>query len=296
MPVYCQKVVVKAPAKLNLALAVTGTAENGYHTVDMVMQAVDIWERAEITRSMGYSLRCPGSHVPVDERNTATKAAKEFFYATGLLAGAEITIHKTVPTRAGMAGGSADAAAVLVGLNALYGARLTTKELCEIGIKVGADVPFAITGGTARVGGIGEELSPITPPLSGCWFAVAMPHGRGVSTPQAYAAFDGLGSPCRPDINAACAAIEKGDLITLAQNMQNMLEHAAGDETTARLRRAFDETGALASMMTGSGAAVFGLYDNEEKAKEGAKRAKQNAKKVFVAIPVSSGPVVDVKG
>ncbi|MGD9560436.1 MAG: 4-(cytidine 5'-diphospho)-2-C-methyl-D-erythritol kinase, partial [Oscillospiraceae bacterium] len=264
--------------------------DNGYHVVDMVMQAVAIYERVEVAKSMGYALRCPGSAVPANEKNTATKAAAAFFYHTGLLAGADITVHKTVPTRAGMAGGSADAAAVLVGLNALYKARLSREELCAIGREVGADVPFSLVGGTARVRGIGDEVQPLRP-LPACWLAVAMPVG-GVSTPVAYRRFDEMGSPLHPDIGAACAAIEAGRLEMLAPHMQNMLEHANGDETTARLRGVMDEAGALASMMTGSGAAVFGLFATEAAARAAAKAAEKLARQVFVARPVATGPVV----
>lgn len=279
--------MVKAPAKVNLALAITGVTENGYHTVDMLMQAVGLWERVEVVKSSGYSLRLPRSPVPPNDKNTATKAAAVFFYHTGLLAGCDITVHKAVPTRAGLAGGSADAAAVLVGLNALYGARLSTKELCEIGLKVGADVPFSILGGTARAQGIGEILTPL-PPLPDCWFAIAMPRG-GVSTPEAYRRFDELGSPLRPEMDAAAKAIESQNLAALAPLMQNMLEHSSGDKTTRLLRGVMDEHGALASMMTGSGAAVFGMFAEEGQARAAAKAARRHAVKVFCVPPVACG-------
>ncbi len=285
------KVVVQAPAKLNLTLAVTGRRADGYHTVDMLMQAVSVYERVELARSTGYSLRLPKSSVPANDKNTATKAAAVFFWHTGLLAGADITIHKTVPTRAGLAGGSADAAAVLVGLNALYGARLTPEELCAIGAAVGADVPFALLGGTARVSGIGEVLSPL-PPLAGGWFCIAMPHGGGVSTPAAYKRFDEMGSPLTPNIEAACRAAESGSLAALAAYMQNMLEYANGDEATAALRQALDAAGALASMMTGSGAAVFGLFEREAHARAAAAAVRTHASRVFVARPVAHGPMI----
>lgn len=282
------RVVVEAPAKLNLALAVTGIADNGYHLVDMVMQAVTVWERVEVVRSMGYSLRLPRSPIPVNDKNTATKAAAAFFYHTGLLAGADITVHKAIPTRAGMAGGSADAAAVLMGLNRLYGARLTIQQLCEIGAGIGADVPFSLLGGTARVTGIGEQLHPL-PPLPACWFAIAMP-SDGVSTPVAYSRFDEMGSPLNPDITAACEAIRQGSLEALVPHMQNMLEHSSGTEVTVQLRQVMDSHGALASMMTGSGAAVFGLFRQEGQARAAAKAARGIAVKTFVAQPVAAGP------
>ncbi|MDL2327080.1 4-(cytidine 5'-diphospho)-2-C-methyl-D-erythritol kinase [Ruminococcaceae bacterium OttesenSCG-928-A11] len=289
-----RKVVVEAPAKLNLSLAVTGLAANGYHTVDMVMQAVGLWERIEVVRSMGYSLRLPKSPVAAGEKNTATKAAKAFFHETGLLAGADITVHKKIPTRAGMAGGSADAAGVLVGLNALYGARLSLEKLCEIGATIGADVPFSLLGGTARATGTGETLHPLRP-LENCWFAIAMPHGGGVSTPEAYQRFDTQGSPLCPDVAAACAAIEGGNLAGLLPQMQNMLEHANSDGKTRALRALFDRHGALASMMTGSGAAVFGLFSTRAEAEKAARAAKPLATGAWAAPPVASGPRITVQ-
>lgn len=282
------KVVVAAPAKLNLALDVTGFAPNGYHTVDMIMQAISLYETVEIMKSSGYSLRCPGSLVPIDDKNTATKAAAIFFQETGLLAGADIVVHKKVPTRAGMAGGSADAAAVLVGLNRLYNARLSLQELCDMGAKIGADVPFSITGGTARVTGIGEILSPL-PPLPNCWFAIAMPPG-GVSTPAAYARYDEMGSPVHPNVNAAEEAIRSGSLVNLTHEMQNALEFSSGTKRTADIRAVLDQQGAIASMMTGSGAAVFGIFTDELAAKKAVQALQPLAPRRFIAKPVAHGP------
>ena len=147
-------VTVLAPAKLNLALDVVGLLPNGYHNLDMTMQAITLYERVVLRRSQNLSLTLPGSPVAANDSNTAIKAALAFFHYTGLLAGVEITIYKNVPVRAGMAGGSADAAGVLVGLNVLYGAKLSMSELCALGAKIGADVPFALMGGTCRVQGV----------------------------------------------------------------------------------------------------------------------------------------------
>ncbi len=284
------KVTVRAPAKLNLLLDVLGCTPDGYHTLDMIMQAVDVWETVEVSRSGGYSLRLPGSRVPPNDKNTATRAAEAFFQETGLLAGADITLHKQVPTRAGMAGGSADAAGVLVALNELYGARLSLEELCAIGLAAGADVPFALMGGTARVGGIGEELRPL-PALPPCWFAIAMP-AAGVSTPAAFARYDEVGTSCHPNLAAAEAAIRAGDLAALAGCMGNALEQAAGAPQTPALRALLDQHGALASAMTGSGAAVFGLFMQEATAREAARALSGQARQVFVAQPVPGGPQV----
>ncbi len=288
------KITLKAPAKLNLALNVTGVLPNGYHTVDMVMQAVTLYDTVEVIKSHGYALRCPGSYLPAnDKNNTVTKAAKAFFQTTGLLAGCEIVLHKKIPTRAGLGGGSADAAAVLVGLNKLYRARLTTAELCAIGEAVGADVPFAVLGGTARAEGIGEKLTPL-PPLPPCAFLIAMPP-RGVSTPQAYRRYDEMGTPVRPDINAATAAVKQGDLDALAPQMHNALAHANSNRTTHRLLAAFKKSGAKAAMMTGSGSAVFGLYATLAEAKRAKKqvaRVKSGKLSLFAAEPVAHGPLV----
>ena len=181
-------VTVLAPAKLNLALDVVGLLPNGYHALDMTMQTITLYERVMLRRSAGLSLRLPGSLVQPNDKNTAIKAALAFFHYTGLLAGVDITIYKNTPVRAGMAGGSADAAAVLVGLNALYGAKLSMSELCALGAGIGADVPFALMGGTCRVQGVGDLLKAL-PPVPDCWFTVVMPD-YGVSTPEAFAAYD----------------------------------------------------------------------------------------------------------
>lgn len=281
------KVLVRAPAKLNLALDVLGVTGDGYHTLDMIMQAIDLYERVEVVRSTGYSLRLPGSRISANDKNTATKAAAAFFRETGLLAGADITLHKAVPIRAGMAGGSADAAGVLVGLNALYGARLSLAELCKIGLKAGADVPFVLMGGTARVGGIGEALAPL-PPLPECWFAIAMPAG-GMSTPVAFSRYDEVGAGIRPDLPGCERAIRQGSLAALAAHMGNALEKAGGGELTAKIRRVLDSHGALASSMTGSGAAVFGLFTEEAPARLVLDELAPMVEQVFLTRPVATG-------
>ena len=204
------RVTVLAPAKLNLALDVVGILPGGYHALDMTMQAISLYERVVIRRSPYLDLTLPGSNVKPGPGNTAIKAALAFFHYTGLLAGADITIYKNVPVRAGMAGGSADAAAVLVGLNELYGARLSMSELCALGAGIGADVPFALMGGTCRVQGLGDLIKAL-PPMPECWFTVVMPD-YGVSTPEAFAAYDKVGSSVHPDCAAQEAAIRAGDL------------------------------------------------------------------------------------
>lgn len=282
-----QKVSVLAPAKLNLSLDVVGTLPGGYHALDMVMQAVSLYEQVTLRRSSDLIIRLPGSRVPPGPKNTAYKAALAFFYYTGLLAGVDITIHKTVPVRAGMGGGSADAAAVLVGLNALYGARLSMTELCALGASVGADVPFALMGGTCRVQGLGDLIKAL-PPCPDCWFTVIMP-GYGISTPAAFAAYDQIGSPIHPDCAAQEAAIRAEDLTGLCAAAGNALEVCAGGADTAALKQALLDQGAKAALMTGSGAAVFGIFEAEEPARRAAEALAAAGRQTFTLRPDRGG-------
>lgn len=282
-----QSVSVLAPAKLNLSLDVVGILPGGYHALDMVMQAVDLYEQVTLRRSIDLSIRLPGSRIPTGPKNTAYKAALAFFHYTGLLAGADITIRKSVPVRAGMGGGSADAAAVLVGLNALYGAHLSMTELCALGASVGADVPFALMGGTCRVQGLGDLIKAL-PPCPACWFTVVMP-GYGISTPAAFAAYDQIGSPTHPDCAAQETAIRADDLGGLCSAAGNALEVCAGGADTASLKEALTAHGARAALMTGSGAAVFGIFDAEDAARQAAAALEAAGRQIYVLRPDRGG-------
>ncbi len=285
-----KSVTVLAPAKLNLALDVVGTLPNGYHDLDMVMQAIDLQERLVLRRSPYLNLRMPGSFVPVNNKNTAIKAALAFFDYTGLLAGVDITIHKAVPVRAGMAGGSADAAGVLVGMNELYGAKLSMSELCAIGATIGADVPFALMGGTCRVRGVGDLLKPL-PPCPDCRFVVVMP-SIGVSTPEAFQRYDQMGSPVHPDCERQEAAVRAGDLAAICAAAGNALEHCSGAQETPAICAKLNEHGALTSQMTGSGAAVFGVFDGEDAARAAVQALQGSYKQVYLCRPVRGGAQV----
>ena len=281
------RVTVLAPAKLNLALDVVGLLPNGYHNLDMTMQAISLYERVILRRSSGLSLSLPGSPVAANDSNTAIKAAVAFFRYTGLLAGVEITIEKNVPVRAGMAGGSADAAAVLVGLNALYGAKLSMSELCALGAKIGADVPFALMGGTCRVQGVGDVIKAL-PPVPDCWFTVVMPD-YGVSTPEAFAAYDRVGSSTHPDCEAQEAAIRAEDLAGVCAAAGNALEECSGARDNETIKTALQEQGALTALMTGSGAAVFGIFADEASARAAAAAVQTRWPQVYVAQPDRGG-------
>lgn len=283
------QVLVRAPAKLNLTLDITGVRENGYHEVDMLMQAVNLYEKVSIRKSETLSLRLPNSKVPANPHNTAIKAALAFFEETGLLAGANIVIQKAIPVRAGMAGGSADAAAVLVGLNTLYGAKLSVPQLCEIGMRIGADVPFSIVGGTVRVTGIGEILQSVAPcPM--CWFTVCMPEGGGVSTPKAYAQYDSVGTDCHPDNNAVQTALQQNDLTAMCTSMGNALEFSSRSKANKPIKQILMQSGALTAWMTGSGAAVYGVFQTQHAAQKASKALqRQGFAQCWVVQPIQKG-------
>ena len=281
------RVTVLAPAKLNLALDVVGTLPNGYHDLDMTMQAITLYEKVVLARSSGLNLSLPGSPVAANDSNTAIKAAIAFFRYTGLLAGVDITVYKNIPVRAGMAGGSADAAAVLVGLNALYGARLSMSELCALGAKVGADVPFALMGGTCRVQGVGDVMKAL-PPCPDCWFVVVMP-SVGISTPEAFKRYDIMGSPVHPDCERQEQAIRENDLAAMCTAAGNTLEHCSGAVETAAICKQLNAQGAITSLMTGSGAAVFGVFDDGQKAKQAQQALQAGYDQVYLARPVRGG-------
>lgn len=284
-------VVIRCPAKLNLTLDITGTRPDGYHTMDMLMQAVSLTERVTLTRAKDIRITSDAGRLPLGKTNTAFKAAVAFFTEVGLLAGVHIHIEKCTPVRAGMAGGSADAAAVLYGLNLLYGAKLTKNELLEIGAGVGADVPFELTGGTARVGGFGEQVEPL-PPLTGCRFVVVMP-GYGISTPQAFANYDLVGTDKRPDNQAAIAALKACDYERLTASLANVLERASGGADTASICDTLKKHGADAALMTGSGAAVFGVFREDSKALSAKEALLNQYAKVWLLQPVAHGPVAE---
>ena len=285
-----RSVTVLAPAKLNLSLDVVGTLPNGYHDLDMVMQTIDLYEKIILKTSRDLRLSLPGSFVPANDKNTAIKAALAFFDYTGLLAGVDINVYKRVPVRAGMAGGSADAAGVLVGLNELYGAKLSMSELCAIGAGIGADVPFALLGGTCRVRGVGDLMKAL-PPCPDCRFVVVMP-SVGVSTPEAFARYDTMGSPVHPDCEAQEQAIRQGDLPAVCAAAGNALEHCSGAVETPAICEILRANGAITAQMTGSGAAVFGIFADDAQARAAAAVLRKGYKQVYVCRPTTGGPRV----
>lgn len=288
-----EKAVLKAYAKLNLALDITGRRGDGYHFMRMVMQAVALHDLVAVERAgtADIFIACDDPDVPCDERNFCHKAARHFFAAAGFPAhGVRITIQKRIPMEAGLAGGSTDAAAVLVGLNRLFGAGLSAAELCEIGVKAGADVPFCIVGGTALCEGIGEEITPLAP-LPNCTIVIAKPF-ESMKTAGSFARYDRAVIRRRPDIEAMLAAVGAHSLQGVAENLCNVLEEVTALESVRDIRAALLHGGALGAEMTGSGTAVFGIFEEPEAAWRCAARLKAGCKAVFITAPVPNGAEV----
>lgn len=276
---------IKAAAKLNFSLDILGIRPDGYHEMDMVMQTIDLFDDVELSKAGTISVFSDGS--PDGPENLAWKAAEAFFRAAKRSGGARIRLTKRIPAQAGMAGGSADAAAVLIGLNALYDAHLSPEALRDAGLSVGADVPYCLIGGTARVRGIGEIVEPMPPFLSG-YLVVAKP-AIGISTAEAFRRFDRAENLRHPDIAALLSVMEKGQLDALSLFMENVLEQSEQNETVETLRQELLKNGALAARMTGSGSAVFGLFSEKEAASRCAVALAGENRQIFVTKPYPKG-------
>lgn len=261
------KITVNAFAKINLFLDITGVNNIGYHLLDSVMQSVTLCDKLEIeqTESGRIEIFCDIPDIPCDETNIAHKAARLFFEKTGEInKGLSITLKKSIPHQAGLGGGSADAAGVLVALNRIYGGKLSERELCEIGVGVGADVPFCIVGGTKRAQGIGEKFTPVSP-MPCCSIVIAKPD-FGVSTVKAYGDYDLLQTPKRLDISALLTSLQNDDLTALAGSLHNAFEQVVTNEKIDNIKSVMSSCGALGSLMSGSGSAIFALFDDAQKA------------------------------
>ncbi|MEG0614448.1 MAG: 4-(cytidine 5'-diphospho)-2-C-methyl-D-erythritol kinase [Oscillospiraceae bacterium] len=257
-------VTVRTPAKINLSLDIVGKRTDGYHFLKTIMQSVSIYDEVNIrlNNDENITVLCDVDGIPLDGENTAVKAAEAFFAQTKTeRSGVEISIKKNIPVKAGLGGGSADAAAVLVGLNELYKTDLTSEQLCNIGINVGADVPFCIVGGTVLAEGIGEILMPL-PDLENYVLLVAKPT-EGVSTAEAYKKFDEVVSVKRPDHDEMIAAIAVGDTERVPKLCCNVLESASSNSDTEKIKEIMNENNALCSVMSGSGSAVFGIFEKK---------------------------------
>lgn len=281
------KISLKACAKLNLFLDIEGKRNDGYHLIKSVMQSIDIFDRISVEKNTLLSVECSESCIN-GENNLAYKAAKLFFDETGITGGAKIHIEKRIPMQAGMAGGSADAAAVLYALNTLYESDISPKGLCAMGTKLGADVPFSLCGGTMLSKGIGEELSPL-PGLPDCFFVIVKPDA-GMSTAESYRIYDehAANGVEHGNISAMLDSVEGGDIFGVSNGLFNALEITA-PASVLMVKDAVLNAGAAATLMTGSGTAVFGIFCDIKKAAAAKAALEKEYSLVFIARPSQTG-------
>lgn len=268
-----------AYAKINLSLAVIGKREDGYHELDGVMQSISLCDRISIEKAEKLSLDCSDSDL-CGEKNIAYKAAELFFKATGINSGADIYIEKRIPSPSGLGGGSADAATVLLTLNELYGTNLSYSELSDIAVKLGADVPFFLRGGTQRARGIGEKLEPLRT-LDKGYFVIAI-NGKKPSTGAMYAKIDSCTHPA-PDIEANVRAVISGNLNDIASTCDNSFKYVTG---LYSVDTALKSTPALKIALSGSGPAVFAVYENEKDAQNAAKILETMNMECYICTPI----------
>jgi len=279
-----EEITVNAPAKINLSLDVTGKREDGYHNLETIMQSISLHDRVTVRKcESGLSIECDFPGMPRGSGNVAWKAAEAFFAEYQGKGGARIVLEKRIPVSAGLAGGSTDAAGVLKALNRLYNEPFSEVRLVEIARKIGADVTFCLRGGTALARGIGDELIPL-PDFAGVSVVIVKPPFP-VSTAWVYRNLDLNALGERPDTSALVAAIQEMDIKTLARGMRNVLESVTIREYAeiGSIIEEFLEYGALGSRMSGSGSAVFGLFDDEDTAENACEKFHARYSDVFLA-------------
>ena len=276
----------KAYAKINLGLDVLRRREDGYHEVKMIMQTVDIYDVLTFVKAPAdvFRLSVDSAQIPDDDNNLVLKAARLLFATAGIDAGVEVTLQKNIPVAAGMAGGSTDAAATLIGLNALYDLRFTTEQLQEIGVKLGADIPYCIMGGTALSQGIGEILRPLPAPPR-AHLVIAKPDLM-ISTKYVYENLHANSLMVHPNIDGMIEALSNRDLIKMCSLMGNVLETVTEKENPiiTQIKDLMKEQGATGALMSGSGPTVFGIFTEEEKARNCFQKIQEEnlAKQLFL--------------
>lgn len=262
------KITAKAAGKINLLLDLTGVLDNGYHCIYTVMQSVSVFDAVSIEKTSDgkITLGCDKDFIPTDERNTAYKSAQAFFHVSKIEnPGIKIFINKNIPCQAGMGGGSADAAAVLVILNKMFSSPFTETELCKIGSAIGADIPFCITGGCALCLNIGDVTASLP---SAELYAVIVKPEQNIPTKTAYENFDSLKDVRHPDNNRFLYAAVHSDYCDMCRYGANVFEQAVEVYDRADIKSVMRSNGAGLAMMTGSGSAVFGLFDDGNKAEK----------------------------
>lgn len=285
------KIQLKALAKINLGLDVLRRREDGYHEVKMIMQTIGLHDDLEIrkTKTPGIQVKTNLYYLPTNENNLVYKAAKLLMDEFQIQDGVSIQLKKRIPVAAGMAGGSSDGAAVLWGINQMYGLGLSMQALMERGVRLGADVPYCIQRGTALAEGIGEKLS-VLPPMPKCTILIAKP-GISVSTKFVYENLhaNDLKPEQHPDVDSMIEAMRQKDLRLLCSRMGNVLETVTipAYPVINEIKRTMIDNGAIGSMMSGSGPTVFGIFDSPAAAKQAMKavRAAKLAKQICLTTP-----------
>ena len=274
---------IKAYGKVNISLDVVGKREDGYHLLSMIMQNIDLYDEIEVEKQeCGIILECNKSYVPVDNRNLAYKAAEIFKERYDIVDGVKINIEKNIPVSAGLAGGSTDAAAVLKVMNKLFNVNATEEELMELGLKLGADIPYCIHGGTALCEGIGEIITPIKPFRDK--IVVLVKPAFGVSTKEVYKNFNLEKVKQHPKTAEIINAIENDDLNFVASNMKNLLENVTlrKHKILIKIKEEMNACGAINSMMSGSGPTVFAFFDDMLKSQRCFEKMKKKYSDVFI--------------
>ena len=274
---------IKAYGKVNISLDVVGKREDGYHLLSMIMQNIDLYDEIEVEKQQcGITLECNKSYVPVDNRNLAYKAAEIFKERYDIVDGVKINIEKNIPVSAGLAGGSTDAAAVLKVMNELFKVNATEEELMELGLKLGADIPYCIHGGTALCEGIGEIITPIKSFRDK--IIVLVKPAFGVSTKEVYKNFNLEKVKQHPKTSEIINAIENDDLNFVASNMKNLLENVTlrKHKILIKIKEEMNACGAINSMMSGSGPTVFAFFDDMLKAQRCFEKMKKKYSDVFI--------------
>lgn len=282
--------IVKAAAKINLMLDILKKLDNGYHSLFMIMQSVDLYDMVEVVKNNENKIiiKCDAEGVPCNEKNIAYKCADAFFERSSIKdKGITISIKKHIPAAAGLAGGSADGAAVLYCLNKIYNTNLSQNELCEIGGKVGADIPFSLTGGTAIALNTGNVIAPVKD-LPECYIVLAKPD-QDVSTPEAYAQFDALSRVRHLDRISMIDAVSQGDYEKICSLCGNVFEQAIEVPKRPHIKGVMRKCGADVCCMSGSGPTVFGLFSSKENAENCYEKLKKKYDCTYICNPEKSG-------
>ena len=275
---------IKAYAKINISLDIGGKRESdGYHLLKMIMQNIDLYDEISIEKQKeGITISCNKNYVPTDSRNLAYKAASLFKETYNIDDGVHIDIVKNIPVSAGLAGGSTDAAAVLKLMNKIFEVNASDEELMNIGLKLGADIPYCINGGTALCEGIGEKITTLQPFKDK--ILVLVKPSFGVSTKEVYKSFNLDRVRVHPKTDSLIEAMENDDLYYVANNMKNLLENVTlrKHNILIKIKEEMNRYGAVGSMMSGSGPSVFAFFDDMLKAQRCYEKMKESYKEVFL--------------